>query len=159
MLVNLRRHKIEKVCADEKLQHIAQPWLDTYNKVIVATDTHTLAVVPVDISPTDKPGPIPLLALDAARLKSSKDFTADIVSNGTVDVPPPEQPTSAPSSRNCSTGNNSSRPTAAHGSRSASTHGSSGTSRKHLAPTDYASKSTDPNKRSTCAHSDTTGRD
>lgn len=86
MKLNLRRHRIEKVCADEKRPTIAQPWLDVDNNVLVATDSYALAVVPVDISLTDTAGPIPILALEAAR-KKSKDHIADIACDGTVDVP------------------------------------------------------------------------
>lgn len=87
MKINLKRHRIEKVCADEKRPTIAQPWLDVDNNVLVATDSYALAVVPVDIALTDTAGPIPLLALEAARKKSGKDYIADIVCDGTVDVP------------------------------------------------------------------------
>lgn len=91
MLVNLKAHKIEKVCADERRPALAQPWLDVASSVLVATNGAALAVVPVDLELTDTDGPIPLLALDAGRRKARKDeirgSASEISCNGTADVP------------------------------------------------------------------------
>ncbi|HZN68020.1 MAG TPA: hypothetical protein VFB66_22230 [Tepidisphaeraceae bacterium] len=63
-----KRHRSERaVTGDVTRPHIASGWLDAEAKVLVATDGHMLSIVPVDVGPRDRSGPIPPAAIAAAR--------------------------------------------------------------------------------------------
>ena len=59
---------------------IRDPHLDVENKCLVATDGHKLIRIPVEVSPADTSGPVPLDAIKDARKRKLE--SAEIVCNG-----------------------------------------------------------------------------
>jgi hypothetical protein len=81
--------KVEKVVSkvSDTRQYLHQPHLDVANKCLVATNGKILVRIPVEVSPEDTSGPIPLEAIADARTRKME--TAEIVSNGDVSLMAP----------------------------------------------------------------------
>lgn len=78
---------VEKVlCADEYRVALSYAHLDVKNKVLVATNGHAMAIIPVDLDATDTEGPVSEEAIKAAR-KAAVDGAAEVVCNGHQVVP------------------------------------------------------------------------
>ena len=73
--------KLEKIAGVKDVRvHIRDPHLDVENKCLVATDGHKLIRIPVEVSPADTSGPVPLDAIKDARKRKLE--SAEIVCNG-----------------------------------------------------------------------------
>lgn len=87
MKIDLRKFKIEKAASKNTLRTvIEQPYLDVDAKVLVATDSFMLAVVPVEVEEGDTSGPVPVQAITEARRRSTKDNPQGIALNGRAEV-------------------------------------------------------------------------
>lgn len=95
-----REYKIEKVASkDLTRQHICHPHLDTEKKHIAASNGFVLALVPVEVEPSDQGGAIPSDACKAARgakhIRADRDLAVceDVryVRPGGVQFPPIDQ--------------------------------------------------------------------
>ena len=73
--------KLEKIASVKDARpYLRDPHLDVKNKCLIATDGHKLVCIPVEVSPTDTSGPVPLDAIKDARKR--KLDSAEIVCNG-----------------------------------------------------------------------------
>lgn len=87
MKLDLRRFKIEKAAGRSDYRPaIAQPYLDVEEKVIVATDTFMMAIVPVELDDGDTSGAVPTQALVEARRRTTKTKPQGIRLNGRAEV-------------------------------------------------------------------------
>ncbi len=66
--------------------YLNNPYLDTENKRLIATNGHCVAVVPVELSEGDTSGPVSAEALKAARKTLSQLREAEIVCNSGLEV-------------------------------------------------------------------------
>lgn len=57
---------------DETRPHLNSAWLDVEAGRLVATNGHALAIVPVELEPGDKAGPVPPGAVRAARKRETE---------------------------------------------------------------------------------------
>lgn len=81
-----REFKAERcLSTDAYRPHITSAWLDVEAKRLVVTDGHALALIPVDVGPGDRSGPVSAEAVKRIRL-SSTTATArrDLVVHGDV---------------------------------------------------------------------------
>ena len=73
--------KLEKIAGVKDARpYLRDPHLDVENKCLIATDGHKLVCIPVEVSPTDTSGPVPLDAIKDARKRKLE--SAEIVCNG-----------------------------------------------------------------------------
>jgi len=72
--------KLEKIAGVKDARpYIRDPHLDVENKCLIATDGHKLVRIPVEVSPADTSGPVPLDAIKDARKRKLE--SAEIVCN------------------------------------------------------------------------------
>lgn len=87
MKVDLKRYRIEKAASKNERRPVLQNvFYDAPNGVLVATDSHVMAVVPVEMAFDDATGAVPVEAVVLARKDQAKGELAEIVANGTVSV-------------------------------------------------------------------------
>lgn len=87
MRVDLKRFRVEKAASkDETRPILNNVYLDVDNGVLVATDSYSMAVVPVELALDDTSGLIPVEALAIARKDQGKRDQAEVVANGSVSV-------------------------------------------------------------------------
>jgi hypothetical protein len=78
--------KIEAIVSKDKLRAVIQnPWIDTENGRLVATNGSAMAVIPVELDEEDEPGHVPCDAFKQARKGAKGEIS--MLCNGNVTLP------------------------------------------------------------------------
>ena len=78
--------KIESIASKDRTRAaICNPWIDTDNGKLIATNGMAMAVIPVEIEPGDSPGHVPCEAFKSARKGARGEFS--MLCNDKVELP------------------------------------------------------------------------